>query len=144
MLNLIVPTNGVRAAAAGSKDGQPKGNVSFSYKGANGFTCLIKSNSWQNGYLQFSAEPKVAPMLYTRSFPKGNVQKIDPVSGLVVASFGGHTFEIVTREGDLLDPRQSDSHSITVRSNTNAVFHLVGSQNSLVTPGGGNITNKAK
>jgi hypothetical protein len=72
------------------------------------------------------------------------VQKIDPATGLVVASFGNYTFEIFTRDGDLLNPRQSDSYSITVRSSTNTVFHQVGTQNSLVTLGGGNITNKAK
>ncbi len=75
MLNITVPTNEQSASGGGwvpdptsasgrarfafcvvgTKSGQPKGNVSFSYKGADGFTYLIKSNSWQNGYLQFSA-----------------------------------------------------------------------------------------
>lgn len=73
-----------------------------------------------------------------------NVQKIDPATGIVVASFGGYSFEIFTKDGDLLNPRQSDSYSITVRNSTNAVFHQVGSQNALVTLGGGNITNKVK
>jgi hypothetical protein len=63
---------------------------------------------------------------------------------LVVASFGGYSFEIFTRDGDLLNPRQSDSYSITVRSGTNAVFHQAGSPNALIALGGGNITNKAR
>jgi hypothetical protein len=166
MLNITVPTNELRSSGGGwvldaasasgkahlafsvsaAKNGSPKGNASFSFKGSDGFNYLVKSNSWQGGYLQFSAEPNVSPAVYTRSNLKGNctVQKIDSVTGLVVESFGGYTFEIFTRDGDLLNPRQSDSYSITVRTNTNAVFHQVGSQNSLVALGGGNITNKAK
>jgi hypothetical protein len=133
-------------SVSSSKNGQPKGNVSFSFKGTDGFNYLVKGNSWQGGYLQFSAELGTTPAIYTGSNLKGNcnVQKIDPVTGLVVASFGNYTFEIFTRDGDLLNPRQRDSYSITVRDNSSAVFHQVGSQNSLITLGGGNITNKAK
>jgi DNA/RNA endonuclease G (NUC1) len=165
LLNITVPTDELRSSGGGwvpdatsasgkanfafsvtsSKNGQPKGNASFSFS-AGGFNYLVKGNSWQDGYLQFSAEPGVTPTVFTRSNLKGNctVQKIDPVSGLVVASFGNYTFEIFTRDGDLLNPRQRDSYSITVRDNSSAVFHQVGSQNSLITLGGGNITNKAK
>jgi len=166
LLNITVPTDEQRSSGGGwvadatsasgkanlafsvsaTRNGQPKGNVSFSFKGTDGFNYLVKGNSWQGGYLQFSAEPGVTPPIYTGSNIKGNcnVQKIDPATGLVVASFGSYTFEIFTKDGDLLNPRQGDSYSITVRDNSNAVFHQVGSQNSLVTLGGGNITNKAR
>ncbi len=166
LLNITVPSDEQRSSGGGwvtdaasasgkanlafsvsaTRNGQPKGNVSFSFKGADGFNYLVKGNSWQGGYLQFSAEPGVTPAVYTGSNIKGscNVQKIDPTTGLVVASFGNYTFEIFTRDGDLLNPRRGDSYSITVRDNSNAVFHQVGSPNSLITLGGGNITNKAR
>jgi hypothetical protein len=133
-------------SVSATRNGQPKGNVSFSFRGSDGFNYLVKGNSWQGGYLQFSAEPGVTPTVYTGSNIMGscNVQKIDPTTGLVVASFGNYTFEIFTRDGDLLNPRRGDSYSITVRDNSNAVFHQVGSPNSLITLGGGNITNKAR
>jgi hypothetical protein len=166
LLNITVPSDEQRSSGGGwipdatsasgkanlafsvsaTKNGQPKGNVSFSFRGSDGFNYLVKGNSWQGGYLQFSAEPGVTPPIYSGSNIKGNcnVQKIDPTTGLVVASFGNYTFEIFTRDGDLLNPRQRDSYSITVWDNSNAVFHQAGSQNSLITLGGGNITNKAK
>jgi hypothetical protein len=165
LLNITVPTDEQRSSGGGwvpdttstsgkanfafsvtsNRNGQPRGNASFSFS-AGGFNYVVKSNSWQDGYLQFSAEPGVTPTVFTRSNLRGNctVQKIDPVTGLVVASFGSYTFEIFSRDGDLLNPSQRDSYSITVRDNSNAVFHQVGSQNSLVTLGGGNITNKAR
>ena len=129
-----------------SRNGQPRGNISLSFRGFDGFNYLVKGNSWQAGYLQFSAEPGVTPIAYTSSNMKGNctVQKIDPVTGVVIESFGNYGFEIFTRDGDLLNPQQSDSYSITVTSNTNTLFHKVGSQYSLVPLGGGNITNKAR
>jgi endonuclease G, mitochondrial len=166
LLNISVPSDEQRSGGGGwvadatsasgkanfafsvssTKNGQPKGVSSFSFQGLDGYNYLVKGNSWQGGYLQFSAEAGVTPAVYTRSAIKGNctVQKIDPATGLVVASFGNYTFEIFTRDGDLLNPRQRDSFSIIVRSNTNEVFHQVGMQNSLVTLGSGNITNKLK
>ncbi len=72
------------------------------------------------------------------------MQKINAATGVVVDSWGGYTFEIFTRDGDLLNKRQSDSYSITVRNTANAIVHQIGSQYARVTLGGGNITNKNK
>ena len=129
-----------------SKNGEPKGNVSFSFRGDDGFNYLVKGNSWQGGYLQFSAEPRVTPAVYTLSSIKGscNVQKIDPATGVVVASFGNYSFEMFTRDGDLLNPRQRDSFAIVVRNSSGGDFHKVGSRALLDELGGGNVTNKAR
>jgi rhamnogalacturonan endolyase len=131
---------------AGNKEGQVRGNWTVTFLGADGFYYVAKANSWQDGHLQFAAEPGTSPAVYTRSEMTGrcNVQKIDPATGLVVASFGNYTFEAHSFDGDLLNPKQADAYAFTVRDGAGGVWHQVGSRNSLVTLGGGNITNKAR
>ena len=166
VLNITVPTNDLRSNGAGwlpdsaSSSGKahfgftvrpgnnngaaPKGSSTFVFRGLDGFNYLVKGNSWQGGYLQFSAEPGTT--IFTRSNFKGNcnVQKIDPATGLVVESSGNYSFEAFTKDGDLLSPRAADAYSITVWDRNGAVWHKVGSAAALVSLGGGNITNKAK
>jgi hypothetical protein len=122
----------------------PKGSSTFVFRGLDGFNYLVKGNSWQGGYLQFSAEPGTT--IFTRSNFKGNcnVQKIDPATGLVVESWGNYSFEVFAKDGDLLSPRAADAYSITVRDRDGAVWHKVGSAATLVSLGRGNITNKAR
>ncbi len=134
------------SVTSGNKAGQAKGNFTFTLRGADGFNYVLKSNSWQDGYLQFAAEPGTTPPVYTRSNFKGRgvVQKIDPATGLVVASAGNYTFEVFTADGDGLTPKQPDALSVTVWDSTGQVWHQVGNGATLVTLGGGNITNKAK
>jgi rhamnogalacturonan endolyase len=167
VLNIAVPTNEQRSGGGGwvndeqgangkanfgfsvtpgNKNGQVRGNWTLVFRGTDGYNYVVKNNSWQDGYLQFSAEPGVTPIVYTRSEFKGrcNVQKINPSTGLVVASFGNYTFEANTFDGDLLTPKQSDAYAFVIRDNTGQVWHQVGSRASLVTLGGGNISNKAR
>ncbi len=164
VLNITVPTNDLHSNGAGwlpdsaSSSGKahfgftvrpgnnngaaPKGNSTFIFRGLDGFNYLVKGNSWQGGYLQFSAEPGTT--IFTRSNFKGNcnVQKIDPATGLVVESSGNYSFEVFTKDGDLLSPKAADAYSITVWDHNGAVWHKVGSATTLVNLGGGNITNK--
>ena len=167
VLNVAVPSDELRSGAggwvadassatgranfgfnvtAGKKGEQAKGNFTLVFRGADGFNYVVKSNTWQDGYLQFAAEPNVAPAVYTRSEFKGrcNVQKVDPATGLVVESWGNFTFEGFTSDGDLLTPKQSDAFAFVVRDGAGAVWHQTGARNSLVTLGGGNVTNKAR
>ena len=129
----------MRAASA-------RGNWTVTFLGADGFYYVAKANSWQDGYLQFAAEPGVTPAAYTRSEFKGrcNVQKIDPATGLAVASFGNYTFEAQTFDGDLLTPEQADAYAFVVRDAGGAAWHQAGARTALVTLGGGNITNKGR
>ena len=129
---------------AGKKPGQAKGGLTFTFSGFDGFNYIVKSNSWQDGYLQFSGEPGLNPVVYTRSNfkGKGSVQKVDPITGQVVASWGNYSFEVFTFDGDLLNPPQPDALSITVWDNNGQIWHQVGTSTSLVTLGGGNIKNK--
>ncbi|HEX8150141.1 MAG TPA: Ig-like domain-containing protein, partial [Pyrinomonadaceae bacterium] len=131
---------------SGNKEGQVRGNWTLTFRGADGFDYVVKSTAWQDGYLQFAAEPGVTPAVYTRSELKGrcNVQKIDPATGLSVASWGNFSFEANTFDGDLLTPKQADAYAFVVRDGSGQVWHQAGSRASLVTLGGGNITNKGR
>ncbi|HEX8685449.1 MAG TPA: HYR domain-containing protein, partial [Pyrinomonadaceae bacterium] len=75
--------------SAGRKDGQVKGNFTLVFRGADGFNYVVKSTGWQDGLLQFAAEPGTSPAVYTRSDIKGrcNVQKVDPATGQTIVSF---------------------------------------------------------
>jgi len=132
--------------SAGKKDGQVRGNFTLVVLGSDGFNYVVKGNSWQDGYLQFSAEPGVTPSVYTRSELKGkcNVQKVDPATGQTVEAFGNYSLEAFTSDGDLLDPRRADALAFVVRDGAGAVWHQAGSRAALVTLGGGNVTNKAR
>ena len=134
------------SVSAGKKDGQARGSWTLVFLGGDGFNYVVKSTTWQDGLLQFAAEPGTSPAVYTRSDMKGrcNVQKVDPATGLVVASFGNYTFEAHTFDGELLTPKQSDAYAFVVRDAAGAVWHQAGSRTSLVTLGGGNISNKAR
>jgi hypothetical protein len=167
VLNIVVPANEQQSSGGGwvsdaastngkanfgfnvkaaRKGEQVKGNLTLVFRGTDGFNYIVKSNAWQDGYLQFFAEPGVSPAVYTRSGIKGrgNVQKVDPATGQTVASLGNYSFEVFTMDGDLLTPRQSDAFSITVWDSNDQVWHQVGSRTSPVTLGGGNITNKSQ
>ena len=134
------------SVGAGRRDGQVRGNFTLAFRGADGFDYVVKGNSWQDGLLQFAAEPDTSPAVYTRSEFKGrcNVQKVDRATGLVVESSGNYTFEAYTSDGDLLTPKQSDGFAFTVRDGSGAVWHQAGTRGALVTLGGGNVTNKAR
>jgi ribosomal protein L31 len=166
VLNITVPTNDRRSNGGGwvpdstsssgkanfgftvrpgtGNSGAPKGNSTFVFRGTDGYNYVVKGNSWQGGYLQFSAEP--ATTIFTRSNFKGSctVQKIDPANGLIIQSWGSFSFEVFSKDGDLLNPRAADAYTITVRDRDGAIWHQVGSPSSLVNLGGGNITNKSQ
>jgi hypothetical protein len=130
----------------GNKAGQVHGNWTLVFRGTDGFNYVVKANSWSDGQLQFAAEPGTSPAVYTRSELKGrcNVQKIDPATGQAVASWGNFSFEAHTSDGDLLSPRGPDGYAFVVRDAAGQVWHQAGSRDSLVTLGGGNITNKGR
>jgi catechol 2,3-dioxygenase-like lactoylglutathione lyase family enzyme len=124
--------------------GMPKGNFVYVFRGADGFTYVVKNNAWQGGFLNFAGE--VGTSALTRASFKGrcNVQKVDPATGATVQSWGNFTFTADVRDGDLLDPRQADGFAITIQDNGGAVWRQVGTGAALVALGGGNVHVKGK
>jgi hypothetical protein len=124
--------------------GSPKGNSIYVFRGTDGFTYVVKSNSWQGGFLNFSTEPGTTTL--NRSSFKGKcvVQKIDPATGLIVQSLGNFTFTVDARDGDLLVPRQGDAYAITILDGNGVIWRRVGTNTALLPLGGGNVMVKGK
>ena len=129
------------------RNGNPNGNAVFVFRSTDPTTpsdpkvydWVVKSNSWQGGGLSFYTDPSKA------SFNgKCNVQKIDPATGLMVASFGNYSFTADLKDGDLLNPRQADAYGITILDNTSAIWRQVGTPGAPVTLGGGNVTIQSR
>ena len=127
-----------------NEKGTPKGNFVYVFRGADGFTYVVKNNAWQGGFLNFAGEAGTSAL--TRSSFKGrcNVQKVDPATGSTVQSWGNFTFTVDARDGDLLDPRQADGFAITIQDNGGAVWRQVGTSAALLALGGGNVQVKGK
>ena len=161
IVNVTVGTNDQRASGGGwvadsasasgksnfgftvrNEKGTPKGNFVYVFRGADGFTYVVKNNSWQGGFLNFASE---AGTLARSSF-KGrcNVQKIDPTTGLTVQSWGNFTFTVDARDGDLFNPRQADGFAILIQDGGGLVWRQVGTSAALPPLGGGNVLVKGK
>jgi hypothetical protein len=125
-------------------NGSPKGNSIFIFRGTDGFNYIVKSNSWAGGFLNFSTEPTTSILNRTSFKGKCNVQKVDPSTGAIVATFGNFTFTVDARDGDLLTPRSYDAYAITILDNNGVIWHRVGSNANLVQLGGGNVIVKGK
>jgi hypothetical protein len=117
------------------KQGNPKGNAQYIFRGTDGYTYVAKSTSWQGGGLTFFADPSQA-----RFSGKAVIQQIDPATGNVVASQGNTSFTVELIDGDVLSPRQSDQYGITVRTSGGALWKQI----ALTALGGGNVAVKSK
>jgi hypothetical protein len=113
------------------KSGSPKGNMVYVYRGLDGYDYIVKSNSWVGGGLTFYADPSRATFS-----GKCNVQKIDPLTGMSVASWGNYSFTVDIMDGDQLLPKQPDQYGITILDNNNLIWR----QLPRAIMGGGNVT----
>jgi len=116
------------------KNGIPKGNFLYLFRGLYGYNYRVKSNSWQGGGLWFTGTNKA----YFSG--KCNVQKIDRATGQVVSLGGNWFFTVDIWDGDLLNPRTFDSFAITVLDSDGVVWCQVGTPMSPIQLGGGNVT----
>ena len=115
------------------KNGSPKGNSIYLFRGLDGFNYLVKGNSWQSGGLMFYQDPSRA------SFSgRCVVQKIDPATGVIVASWGNFAFLVDILDGDKTNPRSSDAYAITILDPGGNVWRRIGTPTGLVMLGGGN------
>jgi hypothetical protein len=120
---------------APDKQGNPKGNAQYIFRGTDGYTYLVKSSSWQGGELSFFQDPSRA-----RFSGKAVIQQIDPTTGNVVASQGNGSFTVELVDGDALSPRQSAQYGITVRTSGGVLWKQI----ALTALGGGNVAVKSK
>ena len=124
--------------------GGPKGSSIYVFRGTDGFDYIVKTNSWQGGYLNFAQEPGTSILNRASFKSRCTVQKIDRTTGAVVQSFGNYTLIVDARDGDLLTPRQGDGYAVTILDNTGIIWRRVGTNTALLPLGGGNVMVKAK
>jgi hypothetical protein len=125
-----------------NEKGTPKGSFIYIFRGADGFTYVVKNNSWQGGFLNFASE---AGTLARSTFKgRANVQKVDPATGLTVQSWGNYIFTVDVRDGDLFNPRQTDGVAILIQDGSGQVWRQVGTSAALLPLGGGNVQVKGK
>ena len=122
-----------------SKNGSPRGNALYLFRGTDGFNYRVKSNSWQGGGLTFYGDPWKAAFS-----GKCNVQKIDPLTGLTVQSWGGYSFIVDLVDGDLKNPRETDRYAIQILTDTGAIWKQIGTRTLPVQLGGGNVAVNSK
>ncbi len=120
-------------------NGSPKGNALYTFRSADGFNYRVKSNSWQGGGLTFYQDAAKAAFS-----GRGNVQKIDSATGVVVESWGNYTFTVDIIDGDLRNPRESDRYAIQILNDAGTVWRQIGSRTNPVQLGGGNVSVQSK
>jgi len=119
-------------------NGSPRGNALYLFRGADGYNYRVKSNSWQGGGLTFYGDPWKAAFS-----GKCNVQKIDPITGATVESWGNYTFTVDLVDGDLKNPRETDRYAIQVLTDASAIWRQIGTRTAPVALGGGNVAVKS-
>lgn len=120
------------------RNGNPRGNAIFVFRGNDGYEYVVKSTSWQGGSLVFLGNPITGARFNGRA----TVQKIDPATGEIVASFGNYSFIVDIEDGDLLNPKGPDYYGIRVFDNNGNLWHQVGAPGVPVQLGGGNVAIK--
>ena len=121
-----------------NKNGAPKGNFLFMFRGTDGYDYQLKSNSWAKGGLSFTQDGKGA--FFTA---KATLSTIDKTSGEVVSSDGSYTFVVNIKDGDLNNPKTSDTFAITIWDSSNNIWKQVGTP-GVTTLGGGNVVVHSK
>ncbi len=109
------------------------------FRGVDGYNYRVKSNSWQGGGLTFYSDPAKAAFS-----GKCNVQKINPMTGETVQSWGGYSFTVDIFDGDVLNPREGDRYAIQVLIGTGEIWRQIGTRTELLALGGGNVKVQSK
>jgi len=119
-------------------NGSPSGNALYTFRGTDGYNYRVKSNSWQGGGLTFYGDPWKAAFS-----GKCNVQKIDPLTGATVESWGNYTFTVDLVDGDLKNPRETDRYAVQILTDAGAIWKQIGTRTAPVQLGGGNVAVKS-
>jgi hypothetical protein len=113
-----------------------KGNFVYVFRGLDGYDYVVKSNSWQGGGLSF---PSSTSAIFSG---KCVIQKIDSTTGNVVDSAGNSRFSVYVKDGGT--PSNAGDQIAISFSGTFSISHdtlmrSIGTQESPLVPGGGNI-----
>jgi len=117
------------------RNGTPKGNSIYLFRGTDGYNYLVKSNSWNSGGLTFYSDPTKA-----RFSGRCVIQKIDRATGMVVDSIGNCRFTVDIVDGERGNPRRADMYAISVWLPDGSLWHQAGTASAPIPLGGGNVT----
>jgi hypothetical protein len=125
-----------------NKNGAPKGNLLFMFRGTDGYNYQVKSTAWSKGGLSFTSTNKA----YFTS--QCNVKRIDRDTGLVDDSFGGGNWICTVNIQDLdlnVKPvKTPDTFAITIFKADGTIWKQVGTPISQISLGGGNVVVHSK
>jgi hypothetical protein len=110
--------------------GAPKGQSVFTFRGADGYDYVVKSNSWQGGGLAVS-------ITGTGFSGKASVTVIDPNTGLPVTTLGGGNYSF--RVDATQNSTTPSTYAISVYTSTGVLWHQAGTTSVQLPLGGGNI-----
>jgi hypothetical protein len=120
------------------KNGAPKGNFVFMFKSSDGYTYVVKSNSWSKGGLSFSSINKA---FFTG---KCNIFRIDRATGEVTTYMSCCKFAVDITDGDLVTPRVTDTIAITIFGSGGSIWKQMGTFSGQIPLGGGNLVVHSK
>jgi hypothetical protein len=123
-----------------NKNGAPKGNLLFMFRGRDGYDYQLKSNSWAKGGLSFTGTNGA---YFTA---KATLSKINATTGEVVSSDGSYTFAVNIQDLDLnIKPvKTPDTFAITIFDSNSNIWKQVGTSGSQIALGGGNVVVHSK
>ncbi|HEX8274376.1 MAG TPA: hypothetical protein VF615_17190 [Longimicrobiaceae bacterium] len=129
-------------SVAYQKNGSPRGNLTYVYRGTDGYDYVVKSNSWQGGALTFSNnDPSLAAFS-----GRATVQRIDRATGLADPGWpaGNYTFTVDGMDGDLKSPKVRDTFAVTIMDNEGRIWRQLGTRTAPVQLGGGNVAVQSR
>jgi len=121
-----------------NKNGAPKGNFLFMFRGKDGYNYQVKSNSWAKGGLSFTSTNTA---YFTA---KCTIQRIDRITGIAESLGGDYTFAVTIKDGDLMNPKTPDTFAVTIFDSSHNIWKQVGTASSQITLGGGNMVVHSK
>jgi hypothetical protein len=120
------------------RDGNPSGQATFAFRGVDGYDYVVKSSSWQNGWLFFGTT--------TVSFGGTcTLTVIDPGTGKEVPGLGGTAYSFRVDATDNGEPGAgTDTYSIAVYGPDGSPYHQTGSASAQLVLRGGNVAIHTK
>jgi hypothetical protein len=115
----------------------PQGQAVYTFRGVDGYTYVVKSNSWIGGGLAFGTTADGAP--FTGFSGKANVTALDS-TGAPATGLGGGNMSFRVDVVDNAPPGASDTYAISVYTSAGKLYHQAGTQATPIALSGGNLT----
>jgi hypothetical protein len=119
----------------------PQGQAVYIFRGVDGYTYVVKSNSWLGGGLAFGTTSLGAA--FTGFSGKANVTAFSS-DGQPVTGIGGGNMSYRVDAVDNASLGTPDTYAINVYTSAGKLYHQAGTQGSPVALGGGNVVVRSR